>query len=203
MWKNFILILTKLEELERFLNISIPILIKIIIFKLFHVIQNRSKTSKLEKFENGFLNVPIFKIIPRYIDRKLTLYRTWKNYILILTKLEKLKELERFLNVPIPILVFRNCILILMELEEFHRFEDGFLNVPIPNYSAVYRIDRKLRTWKNYILILMELEELERFLNISIPILVQYQKNCILIIMELKKFENLKSSNSILNLQIL
>ena len=47
-----------------------------------------------------------------------------------------------------------------MELEEFDRFEDGFLNVPIPNYSAVYRIDRKLRTWKNYILILIELEEL-------------------------------------------
>ena len=46
-----------------------------------------------------------------------------------------------------------------MELEEFDRFEDGFLNVP--NYSALYRIDRKLRILKkNYILIVTKLEKL-------------------------------------------
>ena len=66
MWKNFILILTKLEELERFLNISIPILI----FKLFHVIYIYYIES-IENFEIGeirewFLehsNFKLFRVI--------------------------------------------------------------------------------------------------------------------------------------------
>ena len=52
-WRN-----SKNWKINGFLNVPISILV----FKLFHVIQNRSKISKLEKFErfeNGFLNISI------------------------------------------------------------------------------------------------------------------------------------------------
>ena len=63
---------------------------------------------EFDRFEDGFLNVPIPNYCyMRYIDRKLReiMGKMWKNYILILAKLKKLKELKKFEYIPIPILV--------------------------------------------------------------------------------------------------